>query len=97
MSSRRVTITISADELRELIAQSVRGELERAGLLIEEADHREESRKDFTWLRSMRTGYDAAVRTAGKIVLGFVVTALLGALAVSVKLGFSPPASPPKG
>ena len=97
MSNRRVTITMTPDELRELIAQSVRGELERAGLLIEDADHREASRKDFTWLRSMRTSYDAAVRTAGKVVLGFILTAMLGALAVGVKLGLAPTPPNPKG
>ena len=89
MSNRRVTITMTPDELRELIAQSVRGELERAGLLIEDAEHRDASRKDFTWVRSMRLAYEAAVKTTGKLVLGFVITALLGALAVGLKLGLT--------
>lgn len=72
-----MTAPLNADELKKLIREAVREELFAAGLRIENPDHQDEARKDFTFLRRLRQGVDGA---AGKIGSAVILAIVSGAL-----------------
>jgi hypothetical protein len=83
MTARPVRIT--DDQLKAMIEDAcrdaVRSELENAGLVIQEADHRSEARKDFTFLRAWRMRQDRLANAIGNAILavvGLLVVAVLG-------------------
>lgn len=89
MPARAKTLTISEEQLKEIIRESVResvreavhSEFENAGLSIEESEHRQEARKDFTFLRAWRQRQDKLANAIGNAILavvGLLTVAILG-------------------
>jgi hypothetical protein len=73
-------ITMSRDELRDLIRSAVRDEFAMCGLLAETAEQRENTLADFSFLRRLRKGLDGTVYKIGYFVL-FGLLSLFGSLA----------------
>lgn len=71
-----VVVSLSPAELEEMIGRVVRNELMHAGVYVEDAKGREESRADFGFLRRVRRAYDSMVSKIGAAV----VLALVGGL-----------------
>ena len=72
---RRVTLT--AQELEELVHNAVLKAFDEVGLRVDEPDHRDEAREDFRFIRIMRKStYGAASKVGLAIILaitsGFV-------------------------
>jgi hypothetical protein len=76
-------ITISKVELAAIVRTAIREELHAVGLRADDANQVDEARKDFLFMRRMRTFTESL---ANKIVLTLVV-ALVGGLATIVGLG----------
>lgn len=61
---------MTAEELEAIVRQAVRAEFDRAGLRVDEPAHQDEARRDFTFLRALRTAtYGAASKIALAITL----------------------------
>jgi hypothetical protein len=87
MASKPILIT--REELAEVVSEAVRREFEHAGLIIEEAEHRQEAQEDFRFIRRFRKAFDSASGVVGKAVLTAIVVAAMGMLAVGFKLGLT--------
>lgn len=87
------TIQMTREELADLVkvasAAAVRQEFERVGLIVEDAEHRQDAQKDFLFLRSFRERIESASGVIGKAVLTAVLLAALGMLAAGFKLGLN--------
>ncbi len=86
-------VQISEEQLRAIIEDAcrdaVRTELENAGLLVNEADHREAAREDFRFVRKLRLRFDKTGNAIGNAVLlafGTVVVALLALMGKAIGL-----------
>ena len=64
---------VQMDQLRQLF----REELGNAGLRVDEADHVDEARKDFSFLRSLRKGVSGAASKIGWAVILAIISAVL--------------------
>jgi hypothetical protein len=76
-------ITISKADLATIVRHAIREELHAVGLRADGADQVDEARKDFLFMRRMRTFTESL---SNKIALTLVV-ALVGGLATIVGLG----------
>ena len=52
---------------------ALRDELADAGLRLDGAEHQDEAREDFRFLRRVRMSYDNAAKTIGKAVLAALI------------------------
>lgn len=68
---------LSIMELKALIREAVREELDDAGLRIGEPESRDEAREDFRFLRLLRKRYDSTVNKVGTAVVLAIVSALI--------------------
>jgi ABC-type bacteriocin/lantibiotic exporter with double-glycine peptidase domain len=85
MSSKPMLVT--REELTQIVSEVVRREFENAGLIMEEAEHRQEAQKDFRFIRRFREAFDSASGIVGKAILTAIVVGVLGMLVVGFKLG----------
>lgn len=60
---------MTADELKSLIRDAVREEFRDAGLRVDAAEHQDEAREDFRFLRRMRNAFDGAAAKIGYTIL----------------------------
>jgi hypothetical protein len=68
---------MTSAELEAVIRNAVRVELNTAGLRIDGLDHQDEARKDFIFLRKIRTAMEGASAKVGGAVLMAMVTGLI--------------------
>lgn len=71
-------------QLETVIRKAVREEFADAGLRLDEAEHQDEAKEDFRFLRRARLIWDAAVSKVGNAVL----TAAVGVLLIMIGAGF---------
>ena len=86
MTEQSITIAMTPDELRDLIRESVRAELDHVGLMVEDADHVTEAREDFRFMRRLRLAIDKASGIVGKLIVTSIVVAVLAALVKGLSL-----------
>ncbi|CAM5194534.1 Haemolysin XhlA OS=Bosea thiooxidans OX=53254 GN=SAMN05660750_03308 PE=4 SV=1 [Bosea thiooxidans] len=77
----QVTISMTRDELSQIIRTAVRAELDHIGLMVEEADHVSEAREDFRFVRRLRLAIDKTSGIVGKVIVTAIVAAVLAAIA----------------
>lgn len=88
----RPVIHMDPEDLKAIIADTIRHELEAVGLFPEKPEERQKLQSDFQWVRRMRQSWDNAAATIGKAVLTFITLGTLGAIAAGIKAGwFDPP------
>jgi hypothetical protein len=85
MTARRLGV-IDKDELAEIVGATVRRELEAAGLVIHDADHRADAREDFAFLRKYRLRFDRMANIIGKTILGAIITGMLALVFAGAKV-----------
>ncbi|GAB4072803.1 hypothetical protein KHC28_00825 [Ancylobacter sonchi] len=72
-----VVLSVSREELTDLIEKAVRRGFADAGLYLEDKEDREESRKDFWFLRRWRRATDGAAAKIGYTVLAILTGGVL--------------------
>jgi hypothetical protein len=82
----RRSIMIDKDELAEIVGAAVRREMEAAGLVLHDADHRADAREDFAFLRKQRHRMERAANLVGKTVIGFIMTGVLAIMMAGAKV-----------
>lgn len=70
-------------QLSTVVKSAVREEFADAGLRLDEADHVDDARKDFMFLRSLRMGVNGLASKIG----WFVIAAILGGVLWLVQAG----------
>lgn len=78
MSTERVH-HLTPDELKTLVREAVREELEDAGLRLSEPEHREEAREDFRFIRRFRKGMESTANKIGMAIILAVTSGLVAA------------------
>jgi len=73
-------ITLSRDELKDLIKEAVAEAFFEAGLRTDEHEHIEEARKDFAFIRRLRMSADGVASKIGWAVLSVLGTGVVYAL-----------------
>lgn len=71
-------------QLKQAVREAVKEELADAGLRLDDADHQDEAREDFRFLRRIRKTFDGAATQVGRSIL----LALLAVFGVIFGLGF---------
>lgn len=56
-------------QFEDIVRKAIRDELGSAGLRVDEANHVDEARKDFMFLRKIRGTWESAVNKVGNAVL----------------------------
>lgn len=80
-----VVLSVSREELGELIEKSVKRGLADAGLYLEDKEDREEARKDFWFLRRWRKAMDGAAAKIGYVVLTIITGGILVVLWAGIR------------
>lgn len=82
MSDNDMRVTMTENEMRNLIRQTVHDTLTSLGI-----EHNEpfEMQKDFQHLREWRNSCEGAKKKAGMTLVGFAVMAVLGAISLAFK------------
>lgn len=80
----RDTITIARDDLKVLVREAVREELQAVGLRTNDPERADEVREDLRFLRRLRTGAGDAAGKVGMAVILFI----LGGGMTALWLGF---------
>lgn len=89
------TTTVTKSELKDMIKEAVSEAFHEIGIRNDEAEHIDEAREDFRFVRRLRKGYDGAASKIGGAVILAMVSGLgwllwLGTQAViSAKTGAS--------
>ncbi|PZQ81260.1 MAG: hypothetical protein DI549_14720 [Ancylobacter novellus] len=81
-----VVLSISKDELKEMMERAVQRGLEDVGLYTEDADDRREAREDLRFLRRWRKASDGIAAKVGYTVLAVVTGGLLIVVWTGIKL-----------
>lgn len=81
-----VVLSISKEELCEMMERAVQRGLEDAGLYIEDAEDRKEAREDFRFLRRMRRASDNIAAKVGYTVLAILTGAVVYAFWAGVRV-----------
>lgn len=81
-----VVLSISKEELREMMERAVQRGLEDAGLYIEDAKQREAARDDFRFLRRLRLAADGVAAKVGYTVLAIMTGGLLFVIWAGIKV-----------
>ena len=68
---------LSAEELKSLVRQALREELSAAGLRLDDADHQDEAKLDFQFVRKWRKAYEGGTAKVGAAVILTVVSGAL--------------------
>lgn len=89
-----VAKAIDEKKIEAAVTKAVNRAFFDVGLRVDEQDHIEEGRKDFTFVRRLRTAIDAASSTVGKTVLTGLVVALLGVVWLGVQLAVTKTGAP---
>jgi hypothetical protein len=79
-------ITISREELRQLIREAVREELAAVGMRLDDADQQEAVRDDLRFARRMRRSVESAASRIGMTILAALIGGMLLALWEGFKL-----------
>lgn len=77
----KVTQGFTSEQLSQ-IRGAFREELADAGLRLDGADHQDEAREDFRFLRRLRLSWDGTSKKIGSAILGGVIV-IVGAIMVS--------------
>jgi hypothetical protein len=72
-------------QLSRVVKSAIREELADAGLRLDDADHQDDARRDFMFLRSMRTGVNGIAAKVGWVC----IAAALGGIIWVVQLGLN--------
>lgn len=84
--TENVVLSVSKEELGDLIERSVRRALDDAGLSLEDRDAREEAREDFRFLRfARRSAYSAAAKI-GLVFITICAGAVLAVIWTGIKV-----------
>lgn len=78
-------ITISSEQLREVIRETIRDELTACGILMTTSADKLEAQADARFLRQWRKNFDAVVTKVGSAV----ILAIVGGVIALVTLGFN--------
>lgn len=81
-----VVLSISKEELREMMERAVQRGLEDAGLYIEDAEDRKEAREDFRFLRRLRRAADGIAAKVGYTVLAILTGGFLVVIWAGIKV-----------
>lgn len=81
-----VVLSISKEELHQLMKKSMRETLEDAGLYVADADDRREAREDFRFLRRLRRAMDGVASKVGYSVLAVLTGAALVVIWAGIKV-----------
>ena len=68
----------SESQLKKIIREAVREELADAGLRLHDADHQDEARADFLFLRRLRGAYHNLASKIGTTILLTLLAGLMG-------------------
>lgn len=68
-------------QITTAVRTAVREELADAGLRLDDAEHQDEAREDFRFLRRLRNNFDGAAQQIGRAVLGAIITIILAIIA----------------
>lgn len=74
---------LSGEQLKQIVREAVREELRAAGLRLDDADHMDEARADFMFLRKVRQAFNGAASKIG----GAVILAVVGGMIWLVTAG----------
>ena len=87
-------ITMSREELREIIREAVREELHDVGLRTDSPESREATREDLRFSRQLRKTVEGAASKVGLAIIMAIVGGVMLALWEGLKLlGMRPPLS----
>lgn len=90
MPTRAKMVTISEDELKQLlrdvVQEAVQSKFEEIGLLAHTPEHRIETRKLIDFLRTMEARFDKASNWIGKAVVLALVSAGLAVVLAGLKV-----------
>jgi hypothetical protein len=84
--TENLVLSISKDELSQMMEKAVQRGLADAGLYLEDSDDRKEAREDFRFLRRWRRAADGAASKIGYAVITILTGGLLIALWVGIKV-----------
>lgn len=87
MSERVLTLT--SEELKQIVRDAVREELDDAGLRLDGPEHRDSAREDFRFLRRLRQTTESTASKIGMAVILAVSGGLITAVWSGIKFSLS--------